>query len=160
MILEKKCFPFFEIWYNFLKMKTIGRIAKETGLLPSTLRYYEKIGLLPKPKRGGNRYRFYDEEDEKRLAFILKARALGFRLGEISHILDLREKGMSPCLAVRKIIQEKSEKLKEQILFLSQLQEELEQFLKRVPPQGIEGEICGCIETHQVLLKKNFPRRD
>ncbi len=57
-----------------------GALAREAGVNIETIRYYEKIGLLPEPVRAGNGYRVYDETDLKRLSFIRRCRELGFSL--------------------------------------------------------------------------------
>jgi MerR family mercuric resistance operon transcriptional regulator len=67
----------------------IGEAARQSGCNIETIRYYERIGLLPKPARTASRYRVYGAEDVRRLAFVRRARALGFTLGEIRRLLDL-----------------------------------------------------------------------
>jgi DNA-binding transcriptional MerR regulator len=57
---------------------TIRRLSKATATKVETMRYYERIGLLPAPARSEGNYRLYTEEHRKRLAFIRKGRALGF----------------------------------------------------------------------------------
>lgn len=136
----------------------IGELARQTGVDPYTLRFYEKIGLLPRPARKENRYREYTEADQKRLLFIKKAKSLGLSLAEIHHILDLAEKRKRPCREVRKILEGKLQQLRAQIESLQSLREELESHVKALPEEGLEGEICGCIESHQVFLKKTLDR--
>ncbi|MFN3695164.1 MAG: MerR family transcriptional regulator [Ignavibacterium sp.] len=58
----------------------VGQLAKEAGINVETVRYYEKLKLIPKPKRRESRYRVYDETDLKRLLFIKRAKELGFTL--------------------------------------------------------------------------------
>jgi DNA-binding transcriptional MerR regulator len=59
---------------------TIGDLAKATGAKVETIRYYERIGLLPAPARTGGNYRSYSREQLGRLSFIRRARGLGFSL--------------------------------------------------------------------------------
>lgn len=66
---------------------TIGRFAAEEGVGVETVRFYQRRGLLARPERTGPGYREYTEADRQRLAFIRRARALGFTLGEISELL-------------------------------------------------------------------------
>jgi DNA-binding transcriptional MerR regulator len=68
----------------------IGELAERGGVNLQTLRYYERRGLLPEPDRTRSGYRDYDEHHLHRLRFILRAKALGFTLGEIGELLDLR----------------------------------------------------------------------
>src|SRR3990172_10251672 len=70
----------------------IGKVAKKTSVNPKTIRYYEGINLLPKPKRERNNYRFYSHDTVTRLNFIKKAQSLGFTLREIKEILALRDR--------------------------------------------------------------------
>lgn len=66
----------------------VGQLAEEVGINAETVRYYEKLKLLPRPKRKESRYRIYDETDLKRLMFIKRAKELGFTLKEIKELLD------------------------------------------------------------------------
>lgn len=74
-------------------MHTIGKAAKRAGLSVDTLRYYEREGLLPKPRRTASRYRLYDEAAIARLRFINRAKSLGFTLAEIGELLLLNDGG-------------------------------------------------------------------
>ena len=69
---------------------TGGTLANKTGINLETIRYYEKIGLMPKPKRKESRYRIYSEIDFARLKFIIRAKELGFTLQEITEMLSLK----------------------------------------------------------------------
>ncbi|MHB0734331.1 MerR family transcriptional regulator, partial [Roseomonas mucosa] len=60
----------------------IGELSRRTGCNIETIRYYERIGLLPIPARRG-RYRLFGEEDIRRLRFVRRARELGFTLNEV-----------------------------------------------------------------------------
>ncbi len=68
---------------------TIGRLAKLTDTTVDTIRFYERLGLLPKARRSASGYRHYSAEDVDRLRFIRRVRALGFNLDEIADILRL-----------------------------------------------------------------------
>jgi MerR family mercuric resistance operon transcriptional regulator len=67
----------------------IGELSRRTQCNIETIRYYERIGLLPKPRRFGGRYRRYDSEDVGRLRFIRRARELGFTLDEVRELMRL-----------------------------------------------------------------------
>ena len=66
------------------------------------MRYYERIGLLPKPSRRGT-YRRYEAQDVERLAFVRRARELGFTLDEVRALLALAKGGQDACAEVRGI---------------------------------------------------------
>ena len=68
---------------------TIGKVAKATGLSVETIRYYEREGLLPEPRRSASGYRIYPEGSISQLRFIRRAKWLGFTLTEISDLLRL-----------------------------------------------------------------------
>ena len=66
----------------------VGEFSRRTGCNIETIRYYERIGLLPKPRREeGGRFRRYDRDDVARLRFIRRARQLGFTLDEVRALL-------------------------------------------------------------------------
>ena len=68
----------------------IGELSRRTGCSIETIRYYERISLLPKPRRErGGRFRRYDSDDIARLRFIRRARQLGFTLDEVRGLLRL-----------------------------------------------------------------------
>jgi DNA-binding transcriptional MerR regulator len=66
---------------------TIGKLAASEGVSVETVRFYQRRGLLVQPQRHGAGYREYTEDDRARLAFVRRARALGFTLGEIADLL-------------------------------------------------------------------------
>lgn len=72
-------------------MLTSGQAAKAAGVGVETLRFYEREGLLPAPTRRGSGYRVYPRETVDRLAFIKRAKRLGFTLKEIRELLRLRD---------------------------------------------------------------------
>jgi MerR family mercuric resistance operon transcriptional regulator len=70
---------------------TIARVAKSAGVGVETVRYYERKGLVPQPKRGAGAYRHYQPDHIKRIRFIKRAQDLGFTLQEISSLLKLED---------------------------------------------------------------------
>ena len=80
---------------------TRGALAKATDVNIETIRYYEKIGLMPDPVRTGAGYRVYDETDLKRLLFIRRCRELGFSLDEVRGLFGLVDGGAYTCAEVR-----------------------------------------------------------
>lgn len=79
----------------------IGQLATATGVSTDTIRYYEKIGLLPAPQRSGSGYRDYPSGAGNRLRVIRNAVQLGFPLTEIAKVLRVRDSGGAPCRQVR-----------------------------------------------------------
>lgn len=78
----------------------IGELSRQTGCNIETIRYYERIGLMPAPPRKG-RYRSYGGEDVARLSFVRRARELGFTLDEVRALLGLAAGGQASCAEVR-----------------------------------------------------------
>ncbi|MGO1076909.1 MerR family transcriptional regulator [Inquilinus sp. CA228] len=80
---------------------TVGKLAAAAGIHLETVRYYERIGLMPQPARTGSGYRSYDLHHVRRLSFIRRARELGFGIEEIRALLALAEPGHASCAEVR-----------------------------------------------------------
>ncbi len=78
---------------------SIGRLAKAAGVGADAIRFYERIGLLPAPRRSASGYRLYRPEDRQRLEFIRRAQGLGFSLEEIASLLKLSRPGGSVARA-------------------------------------------------------------
>ena len=79
----------------------IGDLAKRTSTKVETVRYYERMALLPAPPRSPGGYRLYGIGHVKRLTFIRRARALGFSLHEVRTLLRLADERKRPCAEVR-----------------------------------------------------------
>ena len=80
---------------------TRGSLSKRTGCNIETIRYYEKIGMMPNPPRSDAGHRIYDEGHAARLRFILRARELGFSLNDVRGLLVLVDGGTQTCAEVR-----------------------------------------------------------
>ena len=79
----------------------IGEISRRTGVHIETIRYYEKIKILPAPGRTTGGHRVYGPQEARILAFIRRGRELGFTLDEIRALLDLSGPGRASCAEVR-----------------------------------------------------------
>jgi DNA-binding transcriptional MerR regulator len=79
----------------------IGELARSTGVTVDTIRYYERIGVIPKARRAANGYRDHAPDVQNRLRVIRNAVALGFPLKEIAKLLRVRDAGGAPCVQVR-----------------------------------------------------------
>ena len=80
---------------------TIGKVADLAGVSVDTIRYYERVGLLPKPARTPAGYRVYAPGAIHRLAVVRNAQRFGFPLRAIAGFLRVRESGGRPCHDVR-----------------------------------------------------------
>ncbi|MDU7945810.1 MAG: MerR family transcriptional regulator [Haemophilus parainfluenzae] len=75
----------------------IHELSKQSGIHLETIRYYEKMGLMPEPKRLANGYRDYDEASLKQLKFIKTCRALDFSLAEIKFFNEMKTQKSQHC---------------------------------------------------------------
>lgn len=132
----------------------IGDLAAELRINPRTIRYYERIGLLPEPERSPSGYRRYSAHDAERLKFILKAKTIGLSLDEIRGVLVLRDAGQAPCEHVTAVIDEKMAVIDAQMRALQDLKDEL-LTLSRVAKATTccEGSVCSIIERHESVLR-------
>ena len=81
----------------------IGALSRDSGCNIETIRYYERIGILPKPPRSAGGHRVYGPTHLKRLSFVRRARQLGFTLDEVRGLLHLVDSGDYTCGEVRAI---------------------------------------------------------
>jgi len=82
---------------------TIGDLGKATGTKAETIRYYERIGLLPKPPRTSGNYRDYGQAELGRLSFIRRSRDLGFSLDQVRALLKLADDRNCDCAGIDQI---------------------------------------------------------
>lgn len=82
---------------------SIGRLAALTGVNLETVRYYERIGLMPVPGRTEGGHRVYAEVHRHRLSFVRRARKLGFSIEDIRTLLGLSEPGRRSCKEVERV---------------------------------------------------------
>lgn len=104
---------------------SIGELAKATGTKVVTIRYYEKIGLLPEPPRTRGNYRAYGAEHRERLHFIRRCRDLGFTLEQVRELLDLSKKTDRDCAAVDRLALDHLAEIERKIADLKRLEREL-----------------------------------
>lgn len=82
---------------------SIGELARATDTKVETVRYYERIGLLPKPGRTNANYRAYGAAELGRLSFIRRARDLGFSIDQVRALLDLSDDRTRDCATIDEI---------------------------------------------------------
>lgn len=102
----------------------IGDLSKRTGVNIETVRYYEKIGLVPSPPRTGGGHRLYRDTHLKRLNFIRRSRELGFTLDEIRNLLGLVDGGHT-CGEVREATLSHIESIRRKIADLRRMERTL-----------------------------------
>lgn len=100
-------------------------LSRRTGCNLETIRYYEKIGVMPEPPRGANGYRCYDARHVSRLNFVMRARKLGFSLNEVRDLLTLVDRGMHTCAEVENVATHHLEHVRSRIDDLRRIESEL-----------------------------------
>lgn len=106
---------------------SIGVLGKATGVNIETIRYYERIGLLPEPDRTLAGYRQYGEEHLRRLSFIRKGRDLGFSIEAIRALLRLAEHPEQPCEGADRLASAHLAEVERKIEELARLRDALRQ---------------------------------
>ncbi len=144
-------------------MLTIGRLAARSGVPVSTLRYYERLGLLPPQGRSEGGFRLYSEEALQRLRFIRSAQALGVPLRDVRRILAVRDEGLAPCRHVLELLSGQVWRLEEQMARLAALHRDLGELLEeleaRVTPDARTAEECPCLEVVAEFERRREERR-
>ncbi len=126
-------------------MRSIGRLARETGVKVPTIRYYERIGLLAEAERSAGNQRRYDAAAVRRLAFVRHARELGFPLGAVRDLLRLADEPERSCDAVDAIARRQLVHIRRRIARLEALEGELARMLARCEGERIAD--CRVIEV-------------
>lgn len=114
--------------------RTIGLAAREAGVHVETIRYYERLGLIARPRSAGG-YRVYPEETVRRLHFIRNAQKLGFSLKEITELAGMTTTGAS-CAEMCARMDEKLNEIDEKIRQLTALRNELAVLVNASPRKG------------------------
>lgn len=126
-------------------MLTIGELARAAGVKVETVRYYERIGLMPAPSRTAGNYRAYGQAEHDRLAFIRKARDLGFPLDQVRALLDLSDRRDQSCEAVDALARAHLDVVESKIADLQALGRELSGLIARCGHGAIAD--CRIIEA-------------
>jgi DNA-binding transcriptional MerR regulator len=126
---------------------TVSKLAGAVGTSSDTLRYYERIGLLPEPARSPAGYRLYGAEAVDRVRFIKRAQRFGLRLEEIAELLSIRERGLCPCGRTRRMLEEKVSGLTEEMAALEQLRADIQAMLDQKLLADVETDDWQCGST-------------
>lgn len=104
---------------------TRGELARRSGCHLETVRYYEKIGLLPPPMRSQGGHRLYGIGDQRRLRFILRGRELGFSIEELRSLLSLVDSRSYTCGEISELTAEHLQSVRRKIADLKRLERTL-----------------------------------
>ncbi len=119
---------------------TIGSLSRDTGCNIETIRYYERIGLMPKPPRSKGGHRLYEKDHLKRLSFIRRSRDLGFTLEEVRGLLRMIDGHDYTCDEVKVLTLNHLQEVHQKIADLRRL----ETVLKTMAAECEGGNIPDC----------------
>jgi DNA-binding transcriptional MerR regulator len=110
---------------------TIGQVAAETGVEVSTLRFYERKGLIEVPRRNASGYRLYPPEIVSQVRFIKNSRDLGFSLQNVMELLELSSSNLrkADCIGIKNLLKEQHEQVCQQVQQLTAQKARLETLL-------------------------------
>jgi MerR family mercuric resistance operon transcriptional regulator len=143
-----------------MKGYSIGQLASAAGVPTSTVRYYERLGLLKPDFRTRGNYRGYRDTALKRLRFIRSAQATGFNLNDVEELLRLTHSNNPPCDDVVTVMRKRLAGIRSQIKQLKQVERTLTRSL-RACCKGESVDICNDIRRlngHEIATSKP-PRR-
>ena len=110
---------------------TIGKLAEAVGVPTSTVRYYERRGLLQPNDRNQGNYRIYGDDAIERLRFIRAAQATGFTLDDVATLLALRVPPKKSCKDVQQLMENRLEDVKQKMAEMRHVERVLKGFLKK-----------------------------
>jgi DNA-binding transcriptional MerR regulator len=126
---------------------TIGKFAAAQGVSVETIRFYQRRGLLSRPERQGGGFREYGADDQWRLAFIRRARTLGFTLGEITELLGPAQASSAQARSAHDIRQAAEVKLDSVAAQIGELVK-LQCRLRRLVQVCAHGSRDDCVALH------------
>lgn len=134
---------------------TVSKLAEQVGTSTDTLRYYERIGLMPVADRSPSGYRMYGAEAVDTVHFIKRAQRLGLRLEDIRELLQIREGGLCPCGHTRGLLERRVDQLDEEMRAMAGLRDDIRQMLDGQPGAGKVNWQC----SNELLQIRSSPRR-
>lgn len=146
-----------------LDCKTLktGELAKLAGVSADTLHHYEKMGVLPPPRRRESGYRDYPPEALDRVLLVRRALGIGFTLAELAPILAAKDAGEAPCRQVIALVAEKLCEVEERICALTALRGQLEEALSdwrcriQNTPAGEQARLLELLPPNRVSSRRN-----
>ena len=119
---------------------SIGELSRQTGCQIETVRYYERVGVMPKPPRTEGGHRYYPADQVKRLIFVRRGRELGFTLDQIRGLLRFVDTGNFSCADVKSLTDEHLAELRKKIADLRRM----ERVLREMAAQCDGGSVPEC----------------
>lgn len=118
---------------------SIGELSRCSGCAIETIRYYERIGILPPATRTAGRYRLYSVEDVRRLRFVRRARELDFTLDDVRSLVALAARGHGVCAQARALIRDRLDEVRAKIAELKAIERMLIDTIGECRSEGPSG---------------------
>jgi DNA-binding transcriptional MerR regulator len=123
----------------------IGALAERTGTNTPTIRYYEEIGLLPRPSRRDGGQRSYGDEDVKRLTFIRRCRDFGFSIEQVRSLVALVQDSERSCMEARDLAQSHLDVVRTKLGELKALERSIASFVESCDASCAGGPGPDCV---------------
>jgi DNA-binding transcriptional MerR regulator len=136
----------------------IGEAARRAGVSPDLIRYYERVGVLPRAPRTAGGFRCYSEDTIARLLFVRNAIRFGFTTKELAGFLKARDSGRPPCASVRSAGQRLLQEMDERLARLKEARTAMEQTLAAWDAR-LAGTPAGT-PAHLLTMVPDVPRID
>ncbi len=152
------------VYASYVTLLTIGKVARQCGVSPDTLRHYERIGIFPKPARTASGYRQYPETTIARVQLVQRALAFGFSLNELVELLRVRDRGGVPCQSAYALLAAKLTDVEQRLEALTILRDELQATLaswetrRAEQPTGERANLLEALGHPSVPSKKGIRR--
>ena len=130
-----------------MKKMSIGKVAKICNVKIDTVRYYERMELIPKATRTDAGYRMFDAETSDYIRFIKNSQQLGFSLVEIKCLLQMSQSLDADCGDVKEMAFEKKKQIEEKISGLKKMKKTLDQLIEDCSGKGAPLRDCSILET-------------
>lgn len=137
---------------------TISQLARAAGVPTTTVRYYERVGLVQPEERSAGNYRLYSNASLERLRFIRAAQAIGFTLDDVHSLLTAPDASDRACQKVQTLIEARLADIAERLKDLQHVQQVLRTALSRCRAREGSG-VCHVLETLQQPKHDSSSRR-
>jgi MerR family mercuric resistance operon transcriptional regulator len=136
---------------------TIGELSRRLGMNVETIRYYERIALVPRPPRTPGGHRSYRMESLRTLAFIKRSREIGFGIEDIRALLSLRG-GQGSCMSAKAIAARHLEAVRAKMRYLAEMEEILAETIDKCSGEKVsECAVLDALETERPNEQRPTP---
>ncbi|GIW40330.1 MAG: HTH-type transcriptional regulator HmrR [Candidatus Binatia bacterium] len=136
---------------------TVGELARKAGVKPSTVRYYEARGIVPKAQRLPNGYRLFADDAVAWLRFVRRAQSFGMTLEEIRGLVEFGRTRGKPCERLRDVARDRLREVDRKIAELLELRRSLERLLRRRGGRAAPDEVCPLLAEENISAGALFP---